>query len=125
LRPTVFIVEDDVDTREMLGRFLELEGYHVESAANGKLALERLDAGMPACVILLDLMMPVMDGWQFRREQARHAALADIPVIIVSAAGRDRIQQIDADAYLLKPVDLDELLAQVTQYCSPRPARLG
>jgi CheY-like chemotaxis protein len=125
LRPTVFIVEDDVDTREMLGRFLELEGYHVESAANGKLALERLDAGMPACVILLDLMMPVMDGWQFRREQARHAALADIPVIIVSAAGRDRIQQIDADAYLLKPIDLDELLAQVTQYCSPGPARLG
>jgi CheY-like chemotaxis protein len=125
LKPTVFIVEDDVDTREMLGRFLELEGYHVESAANGKLALERLDAGTPACVILLDLMMPVMDGWQFRREQARHAALADIPVIIVSAAGRDRIQQIDADAYLLKPIDLDELLAQVTQYCSPGPARLG
>jgi DNA-binding response OmpR family regulator len=125
LRPTVFIVEDDVDTREMLGRFLELEGYHVESAANGKLALERLDAGMPACVILLDLMMPVMDGWQFRREQARHAALADIPVIIVSAAGRDRIQQIDADAYLLKPVDLDELLARVTQYCSPGPLPLG
>ncbi len=125
MKPTVFIVEDDVDTREMLGRFLELEGYHVESAANGKLALERLDAGMPACVILLDLMMPVMDGWQFRREQARHAALADIPVIIVSAAGRDRIQQIDADAYLLKPIDLDELLAQVTQYCSPGPARLG
>jgi DNA-binding response OmpR family regulator len=125
LRPTVFIVEDDVDTREMLGRFLELEGYHVESAANGKLALERLDAGMPACVILLDLMMPVMDGWQFRREQARHAALADIPVIIVSAAGRDRIQQIDADAYLLKPVDLDELFARVTQYCSPGPLPLG
>ncbi len=125
MKPTVFIVEDDVDTREMLGRFLELEGYHVESAANGKLALERLDAGTPACVILLDLMMPVMDGWQFRREQARHAALADIPVIIVSAAGRDRIQQIDADAYLLKPIDLDELLAQVTQYCSPGPARLG
>jgi CheY-like chemotaxis protein len=46
--PTIFIVEDDVDTREMLGRFLELEGYHVESAANGKVALERLDAGAPA-----------------------------------------------------------------------------
>ena len=114
---TVFIVEDDVDTREMLGRFLELEGYRVESAANGKLALERLDAGAPACVILLDLMMPVMDGWQFRREQAQHAALADIPVIVVSAAGRDRIQQIDADAYLSKPVDLDELLERVTEYC--------
>jgi CheY-like chemotaxis protein len=117
--PTVFIVEDDVDTREMLGRFLELEGYRVESAANGKAALERLDAGAPACVILLDLMMPVMDGWEFRREQVQNAALADIPVIVVSAAGRDRIHQIDANSYLSKPVDLDELLEQVTQYCRP------
>ena len=114
---TVFIVEDDVDTREMLGRFLELEGYQVGSAPNGKAALELLDAGAPACVILLDLMMPVMDGWQFRREQVQHAALANIPVIVVSAAGQERIRQIDADAYLSKPVDLDELLAQVTQYC--------
>jgi CheY-like chemotaxis protein len=116
---TVFIVEDDLDTREMLGRFLELEGYRVESAENGKLALERLGAGVGACVILLDLMMPVMDGWQFRQEQARNAALADIPVIVVSAAGRERIQKIDADAYLSKPVDLEELLGCVTQFCRP------
>ncbi len=119
MSPTVFIVEDDVDTREMLKRFLELEGYSVESAANGKLALERLDAGSPACVILLDLMMPVMDGWQFRREQAQHAALANIPVIVVSAAGADRLKQIDANAYLSKPVDLNELLERVTEYCRP------
>ena len=116
---TVFIVEDDVDTREMLGRFLELEGYDVETAANGRQALERLSAGTSACVILLDLMMPVMDGWQFRREQARNAALADIPVIVVSAAGRERIQKIEADAYLSKPVDLEELLGCVTQFCRP------
>jgi len=116
---TVFIIEDDLDTREMLGRFLELEGYQVESAENGKLALERLGSGVPACVILLDLMMPVMDGWQFRREQVRNAALADIPVIVVSAAGRERIQKIDANAYLSKPVDLEELLGCVTQFCRP------
>jgi CheY-like chemotaxis protein len=116
---TVFIIEDDLDTREMLGRFLELEGYRVESAENGKLALERLGSGVHACVILLDLMMPVMDGWQFRREQVRNAALADIPVIVVSAAGRDRIQKIDANAYLSKPVDLEELLGCVTQFCRP------
>jgi len=119
VNPTVFIVEDDVDTREMMGRFLEMEGYHVESAANGKLALEQLDAEPGACLILLDLMMPVMDGWQFRREQVQHEAIANIPVIVVSAAGRDRIKQIDADGYLSKPVDLDELLTQVTQYCRP------
>ena len=72
-RPTVFIVEDDLDTREMIGRFLELEGFAVESAANGLQALDRLRTGTRACVILLDLMMPVMDGWEFRRRQASHS----------------------------------------------------
>ena len=119
MTPTVFIVEDDLDTREMLGRFLELEGYRVESAENGKLALERLGSGVGACVILLDLMMPVMDGWQFRQAQIRDEGLADIPVIVVSAAGRERIEKIQADAYLSKPVDLDELLGCVTQFCRP------
>ena len=116
---TVLIVEDDLDTREMLGRFLELEGYNVETAENGKRALERLGSGVGACVILLDLMMPVMDGWQFRQEQIRDASLADIPVIVVSAAGRERLEKIHANAYLSKPVDLDELLGCVTQFCRP------
>lgn len=110
---TVFIVDDDPDTREMLGHFLELEGYEVESAANGRDALEQLAPGTRARVILLDLMMPVMDGWQFRREQTRRSDIAHIPVIVVSAAGRDRIADIAADAYLSKPVDLDELLTCV------------
>ncbi len=116
-RPTIFIVEDDVDTREMLGRFLELEGFGVETACNGRQALDRLDQGLRVCVILLDLMMPVMDGWQFRREQVQHEELAAIPVIVVSAAGRERLQQIDADGYVAKPVDLDELLKQISQFC--------
>jgi CheY-like chemotaxis protein len=116
-RPTIFIVEDDPDTREMLGRFLELEGFIVRTAANGQQALEQLASGPDVCVILLDLMMPVMDGWQFRREQVRRQELAAIPVIVVSAAGRDRLQQIQANAYLSKPVDLDELLTQINQFC--------
>jgi CheY-like chemotaxis protein len=116
---TVFIIEDDLDTREMLARFLELEGFHVESAENGKLALDRLRGGTHASVILLDLMMPVMDGWQFRQAQVENAELAKIPVIVVSAAGRERIERIDADAYLSKPVDLEELLGCVAQFCSP------
>ena len=116
---TVFVVEDDLDTRDMLGRFLQLEGFSVELAANGKQALDRLHAGsVQPCVIVLDLMMPVMDGWQFRREQVQDAELAEIPVIVVSAAGKDRISEIDANAYLSKPVDLDQLLERVTQYCS-------
>lgn len=118
-RSTIFIVEDDVDTREMLGRFLELEGYAVETASNGRQALDRLGTGVPVCVIVLDLMMPVMDGWQFRSEQVKSQELAGIPVIVVSAAGRDRLQQIEADAYLPKPVDLDELLKRISQFCTP------
>lgn len=116
--PTVFIIEDDVDTREMLAKFLELEGYSVELASNGRQALDRLSEGAPASVILLDLMMPVMDGWEFRRRQAEDARLREIPTIVVSAAGRDRMAQVTADAYLSKPVDMDELLTRVSQFCA-------
>ena len=117
-KPTVFIVEDDTDTREMLSKFLELEGYHVEVAANGRQALDILGSGVAANVIVLDLMMPVMDGWEFRRRQVEDARLRSIPTIVVSAAGRDRMSQVSADAYLSKPVDMDELLARVHQFCS-------
>lgn len=117
-RPTVFIVEDDTDTREMLSKFLELEGYQVEAASNGRQALERLVAGALANVIVLDLMMPVMDGWEFRRRQVEDSRLREIPTIVVSAAGRDRMSQVSADAYLSKPVDMDELLQRVNQFCA-------
>jgi len=116
--PTVFIVEDDPDTREMLGKFLELEGFHVETAANGRQALDRLSGGLKASVIVLDLMMPIMDGWQFRREQVRNSALASIPVIVVSAAGKERLANIEANSYLTKPIDLEELLREVSIFCS-------
>jgi CheY-like chemotaxis protein len=116
----VFIVEDDRDTREMIGRFLEFEGYAVESATNGRQALEQLDEGKRVCVILLDLMMPVMDGWEFRRRQVSDSSLRKIPVIVVSAAGRDRLAQIEANEYLSKPVDLEDLLEHVQRYCPGR-----
>jgi CheY-like chemotaxis protein len=116
--PTVFIIEDDVDTRDMLAKFLELEGYHVEMAANGRQALDLFQQGVSACVIVLDLMMPVMDGWEFRRRQIEDARLKQIPTIVVSAAGRERLRQISADAYLSKPVDMDELLLRVSEFCA-------
>ena len=72
MRPTVFIVEDDLDTREMLARFLELEGFGVESAENGKLALERLGGGANASQTLLDLRMPVLDGTDYPQPQERN-----------------------------------------------------
>jgi CheY-like chemotaxis protein len=117
-QPTVFIIEDDLDTRDMLAKFLELEGYHVELAANGRQALDLLASGAEASVIVLDLMMPVMDGWEFRRRQIEDARLRNIPTIVVSAAGRERLAQISADAYLSKPVDMDELLERVSRFCS-------
>jgi CheY-like chemotaxis protein len=116
---SVMIVEDDPDTREMLERFLELEGFDVRTAANGKLALEALRADSALCVILLDLMMPVMNGWQFRAAQASDPALARIPVIVVTAAGaKGDIPAIDAHGWLSKPVDFDRLLATITPLCN-------
>lgn len=117
-KPTVFIVEDDTDTREMLSKFLELEGYDVRAAANGRQALDLLGTGVQAHVIVLDLMMPVMDGWEFRRRQVEDARLRRIPTIVVSAAGRDRMAQVSADAYLSKPVDMEELLERVHRFCA-------
>lgn len=95
--PTIFIIEDDVDTREMLGKFLELEGYHVETASNGRQALDRLASGAPACVIVLDLMMPVMDGFEFLHELRSREDGRSVPVVVVTAkdltpADRDRLR---------------------------------
>src|SRR6476659_10200340 len=118
--PSVMIVEDDPDTREMLERFLQLEGFEVRTAANGQLALQSLQADSSTHVILLDLMMPVMNGWQFRQEQRRDPQLSKIPVVVVTAAGlREDIPSIDADGWLSKPVDFDRLLATITPLCGP------
>ena len=116
--PSIMIVEDDRDTREMLGRFLELEGFEVRTAANGQLALNSLKEQGGPSVILLDLMMPVMNGWQFREEQARHPRFAGIPVVVLTAAGpREDIPAISADGWLSKPVDFDRLLATIAPLC--------
>ena len=116
--PSVMIVEDDRDTREMLGRFLELEGFEVRTAANGQLALNSLQEQGGPSVILLDLMMPVMNGWQFREEQSRNPRFSRIPVVVLTAAGpREDIPAISADGWLSKPVDFDRLLATIGPLC--------
>src|SRR5205085_12014163 len=84
----VLVVEDDHDVREALVEALEASDYHPMAAANGSEALQRLRSGSePPCVILLDVMMPVMDGREFREEQRRDPALAEIPVVVLSAHG--------------------------------------
>lgn len=115
----VFIVDDDFNIRDAFREILEDEGYRVASASNGRVALEQLRGGHRPCVILLDLMMPVMDGWQFRAEQQRDPKLAEIPVVVVSAD--TQVQQkataLQASGYLQKPIEMDTLLATISHYC--------
>lgn len=113
----MLLIEDDEEIVSSLSEALRGDEVEVAAASNGREALQMLRDGLRPSAIVLDLMMPVMDGWQFRKQQVLDAQLADIPVIVVSAAGKERIAGIDADGYLSKPVDLEQLLAQVNQYC--------
>jgi len=110
----ILVVEDDASTRAALGDFLKLEGYAVDCVRDGIEALEYAHHHTP-CLIILDLIMPRMDGWQFRAEQKKDPALAKCPVVVLSASTRDR--QIDAEVVLQKPVDLEGLLSAVQEYC--------
>jgi CheY-like chemotaxis protein len=113
----VLIVEDDEDLREMMAQLLILEGYNAATVANGREALEYLHNGSKPEVILLDLMMPVMDGWEFRRRQQADPDLAPVPVIVLSALDQTRAGNVDATAFLKKPLDFDRLLDLVRIYC--------
>ena len=110
----IFIVDDDNDVRNALAELLEAEGFSVHGAPNGREALARLrSGGVHPAVILLDLMMPGMDGWDFRSEQMRDPALASVPVVIVSAAGfsPESIRlQFSPAAYVVKPIERAALL---------------
>ncbi len=113
---SILVVEDDALTREAMKAVLERDGYGVACAHDGCQALERLANGEPPALILLDLAMAGMDGWEFRREQGRDPALASIPVVVVSATG-DAADDLGADDYLQKPLEFDHLLATVRHYC--------
>jgi len=113
----VLIVEDDADLREMMAQLLSLEGFDATAVANGREALEYLHESHAPHVILLDLMMPVMDGWEFRRKQQEDPALASVPVIVLSALDQNRAGNLDATAFLKKPLDFDHLLALVREHC--------
>ena len=114
----VLVVEDHLDMREMLTFMLEDEGYAVDVAGNGAEALERLAAACPS-VILLDLMMPVMGGDEFRRRQLADARYAHVPVICMTAAhdGKSRAARLRVDKFFQKPVDFEQLLTAVRTHC--------
>ena len=113
----VLIVEDDADLREMMAQLLALEGYQATTVANGREALEYLQHERAPDVILLDLMMPVMDGWEFRRQQKADPQIAPVPVIVLSALDQRRAAPVEAEAFLNKPLDFDRLLELVRDHC--------
>ena len=116
-RCPVLIIEDDDDLREMMDQLLTLEGYQPETASNGKEALDFLHGGGRPDLILLDLMMPVMDGWEFRRRQREDPQLSKLPVVILSALDQSRAAELGGAAFLKKPLDFDRLLELVRSYC--------
>jgi DNA-binding response OmpR family regulator len=119
-RNTILVVEDDREIREAIVDVLEAEGYHVESAPNGKEGLSRLrEIEKRPCLILLDLMMPVMSGGEFLAMARKDDALATIPVVIVSAWPSEAAQIAGAtQGYVKKPIDLETLLTTVSRFCS-------
>ena len=115
---SVMLVEDDSDIREGLTGFLEQEGYHVITAENGRDAINQIehDDKKPG-LVLLDLMMPVMNGWEFLEEKKMHKDLAKIPVLVISAVpGSPCIP--GALGFLKKPLDLNRLMDFVELYCA-------
>jgi CheY-like chemotaxis protein len=112
------VIEDDEDTRDVLTMLLTVLGFEVKEARNGKEALETLGAWRPD-LIVLDLMMPVMNGWAFRAEQRRIPELRDIPVVVLSArSGPFRPEDsLDVAELLPKPFELDTFLAAVARHC--------
>lgn len=116
----VFVVEDDQDIREALTELLESEGYDVTTAENGQVGIDKLSAAsqLPN-LILLDLMMPVKDGFQFFAEKTAHPILSSVPVVIMSADRHilDKQKKLQAKAYIKKPVDIDHILKVVDEHC--------
>jgi len=117
--PPVLIVEDDADTREVLGELLRLHGFSVVEAHDGLDALDKIAEGLHPCLILLDLMMPVMGGRDFRRHQLEDPRVAGVPVVIYSAVPNIQSigRQLGVRVALQKPLDLQTVVKVVAQYC--------
>jgi CheY-like chemotaxis protein len=115
-RKLVLVVDDDDGIRETLCELLEEEGYSTVAAANGQEALACLRERIP-CLILLDLMMPVMDGWEFHRRLQAQALVPSVPVVVITAAGDRATRSIPDVEVLAKPVRLETLLQLVARHC--------
>lgn len=114
---TVLVVDDNTDVREMMQILLEDAGYRALGAANGREALESMRAHRPG-LVLLDLNMPVMDGWEFRRQQNADDQLSDIPVICITAHYDPRFVAKELQVRCIaKPLCFDELFGELAAAC--------
>lgn len=120
---TILVVDDAADWREVLRELLEAEGYRVAAAGDGLMAIELLNAGTRPCALLMDLMMPAMDGWDLHAHLRSRPEWAGIPVIIISAFWPTRREAPPDTVVLQKPVPAEEILRVVRETCGrSRPA---
>ena len=118
MRGTILVVDDDDDIREAMMSALEDEGYAVTGASNGRDALAQLPRLAHPCLVLLDLMMPIMSGAELAACMQQDPTLASIPIVIVSAWSKEADRVEAAQARLTKPVDLKRLLDTVDRFCA-------
>lgn len=119
----LLIVEDDDGARTALGDIFDCEGFPVATCANGREALDYLHSRPLPLVIILDLQMPVMNGWQFCRERKKDANLAAVPVVAITAFQSPG--ELDVDAVMQKPIDIERLMDLVRDYCRRNRRRRG
>jgi two-component system, chemotaxis family, chemotaxis protein CheY len=125
VRRTALIVDDDRAIVDGLGEYLEYDGYAVIGATNASEALALLDSGLRPDVIVLDLLMPDMDGWDFRTAQLNEPSLAAIPVLVISASGYSRqmvLTHLAVDDYLPKPLDPETVASVLDRLYAIRAA---
>ena len=116
---TVLVIEDDLDLQDLMASLLELDGYRVERASHGVEGLELVARRLPD-LILLDMRMPVMDGWRFAEEfHERYDRQRPIVVVTAAADASERAAEIQADGYIAKPFDLAELISVVEAFTAP------
>jgi two-component system response regulator MprA len=117
---SILVVEDDDDIRNTMRALLEMEGYNVQCAANGDEGIQALRRceSLP-CLILLDMTMPVMDGFQFCEEQKQDVNLAPVPVLVMTADGNAEAKtiQVGAKGFIKKPFDIDHVIELVGLHC--------
>jgi CheY-like chemotaxis protein len=112
---TILVVEDEDESRQVLMQILELEGFNAVGASNGVEAMDYLHTSDLPCLIILDLLMPVMNGRQFRNALLQVAELAKIPVVVVSALDSSAVSDLGVVRAFRKPLDIDVLLRIVRE----------